>query len=80
MKPLATVKERLQSVRPSSAVVLLTTEMNRTEQSRADQSRTDDTRTEHVGFEVFTAVTMEKGVFWDVTPCGSCMNRRFVVI
>jgi hypothetical protein len=23
-------------------------------------------------FEVFTAVTMTNGVFWDVTPCGSC--------
>jgi hypothetical protein len=30
-----------------------------------------------VGFEVFTAVTMKNGVFWDVTPCGSCKNRRF---
>jgi hypothetical protein len=26
-------------------------------------------------FEVFTAVTMKNGVFWDVTPCGSCKNR-----
>jgi hypothetical protein len=25
-------------------------------------------------FEVFTAVTMKNGVFWDVTPCGSCKN------
>jgi hypothetical protein len=30
-----------------------------------------------VTFEVFTAVTMKTGVFWDVTPCGSCKNRRF---
>jgi hypothetical protein len=30
-----------------------------------------------VRFEVFTAVTMENGVFWDVTPCGSCKNRHF---
>jgi hypothetical protein len=30
-----------------------------------------------VTFEVFTAVTMQNGVFWDVTPCGSCKNRRF---
>jgi hypothetical protein len=29
-----------------------------------------------VTFEVFTAVTMKNGVFWDVTPCGSCKNRR----
>jgi hypothetical protein len=29
--------------------------------------------------EVFTAVTMKNGVFWDVTPCGSCKNRRFGV-
>jgi hypothetical protein len=28
-------------------------------------------------FEVFTAVTMKNGVLWDVTPCGSCKNRRF---
>jgi hypothetical protein len=30
-----------------------------------------------VRFEVFTAVTMKNGVFWDFTPCGSCKNRRF---
>jgi hypothetical protein len=23
------------------------------------------------------AVAMMNGVFWDVTPCGSCKNRRF---
>jgi hypothetical protein len=27
--------------------------------------------------EVFTAVTMKNTVFWDVTPCRSCVNRRF---
>jgi hypothetical protein len=31
----------------------------------------------YVRFEVFMAVTMKNGLFWDVTPCGSCMNRRF---
>jgi hypothetical protein len=30
-----------------------------------------------IRFEVFTAVTMKNGVVWDVTPCGSCKNRRF---
>jgi hypothetical protein len=30
-----------------------------------------------VRFEVFTAVTMKNGVFWVVTPCGSCKNQRF---
>jgi hypothetical protein len=30
-----------------------------------------------VRFEVFTAVTMKNGVFWDVTSCGSCKNRHF---
>jgi hypothetical protein len=30
-----------------------------------------------VRFEVFTAVTMKNGVFWVVTPCGSCKNGRF---
>jgi hypothetical protein len=36
------------------------------------------TMTEHyVRFEVFMAVTMKNGVFWDVTPCGSYKNRHF---
>jgi hypothetical protein len=26
---------------------------------------------------VDAAVTMKKGVFWGVTPCGSCKNPRF---
>jgi hypothetical protein len=30
-----------------------------------------------VRFEGFTAVTVKNRVFWDVTPCGSCENRRF---
>jgi hypothetical protein len=30
-----------------------------------------------VRFEVFTAVTMKNGVFWEVMPCGSCKSRRF---
>jgi hypothetical protein len=30
-----------------------------------------------VRFEVFTAVTMNNGVFWDVITCGSCKNGRF---
>jgi hypothetical protein len=35
------------------------------------------TQMEDVRFEVFTALTMKNGVFWDVTACGSCKNRRF---
>jgi hypothetical protein len=31
----------------------------------------------HASFEIFTAVTIKDGVFWDVTPCGSFKNRRF---
>jgi acyl-CoA thioesterase len=30
-----------------------------------------------VRFEVFTAVTMNNGVFWGATPCASFNNRRF---
>jgi hypothetical protein len=29
-----------------------------------------------VRFEVFIVVTMKNGVFWDVTPCGSCKNQK----
>jgi hypothetical protein len=31
-----------------------------------------------VRIEVFTALTVKNGVFWDVTPCGSCKDRRSV--
>jgi hypothetical protein len=31
----------------------------------------------NVRFEVFTAVTVKNGVFWVVTSCDSCKNRRF---
>jgi hypothetical protein len=31
----------------------------------------------YVRSEVFTAVTMKNAVFWDVVPCGYCVNRRF---
>jgi hypothetical protein len=27
--------------------------------------------------EVFTAVTMKNGVFWEVTPCDPCKKQRF---
>jgi hypothetical protein len=30
-----------------------------------------------VRFDVFRVVTMKNGVLWDVTPYGSCKNRRF---
>jgi hypothetical protein len=35
------------------------------------------TNEKDVRFEGFTAVTIKNGVFWDVTPCGSCKNRGF---
>jgi hypothetical protein len=28
-----------------------------------------------VRFEVFMAVTMKNGIFWDFTSCGSCKNH-----
>jgi hypothetical protein len=37
----------------------------------------DGTNNGSLRFEVFMAVTMKNGVFWDVTLCGSCKNRRF---
>jgi hypothetical protein len=32
----------------------------------------------YLRFEVFTAGTMKNFIFWDVAPCRSCVNRRFV--
>jgi hypothetical protein len=31
----------------------------------------------YLGLEVFTAVNMTNAVFWNVTPCGFIINRRF---
>jgi hypothetical protein len=45
--------------------------------TRATRRNIPEDITLHVRFEVFTAVTMKSGVFWDVMPCGSCKNRRF---
>jgi hypothetical protein len=33
----------------------------------------------YVRFEVFTAVNMKNGVFWDVRLCGSCNAATFLV-
>jgi hypothetical protein len=30
-----------------------------------------------VRFEVFTSVAMKNAVFWDVAPCGYCVDLRF---
>jgi hypothetical protein len=37
----------------------------------------DCSKSKFVRLEVFTAVTTKNGVIWDVTPYGSCKNRRF---
>jgi hypothetical protein len=41
------------------------------------QTKMEKKDMEHVRFEVFTAVTMKKAVFWDVAPCRYGVNRRF---
>jgi hypothetical protein len=46
-------------------------------QSRDENEQEAKQEHDCVRFEVFTAVAMKDGVFWDVTPCGSCKNRRF---
>jgi hypothetical protein len=43
-------------------------------QSPPPQKKT--TKEMHVGFEVFTAVTMKNAIFWDVVLCGFIINRR----
>jgi hypothetical protein len=34
------------------------------------------TESSYVKFKVFTSMTVQKAVFSDVTPCGSCKNRH----
>jgi hypothetical protein len=36
-----------------------------------------NSRNKNVRFEVFMVVTKKNTVFWDVSLCGSCRNRRF---
>jgi hypothetical protein len=31
----------------------------------------------YMRFELFMAVDIKNGFFWDATPCGSCKNRLF---
>jgi hypothetical protein len=42
------------------------------------KSLLEESKIQHWRFEVFTAVTMKIGVFWDVMPCGSCKKRWFL--
>jgi hypothetical protein len=42
-----------------------------------EYTESSETKINSVRFEVFTAVAMKNAVFWDVTPCGPCKNRRF---
>jgi hypothetical protein len=46
-------------------------------ESICSMSRIAKWKVKIVRFEVFTAMTVKSGVFWDVRPCGSCKNRRF---
>jgi hypothetical protein len=41
-----------------------------------DEGR-EDRHVVEIRLEVITAVTMKNAVFWNVTTCGSCKNRRF---
>jgi hypothetical protein len=46
------------------------------QQKHYHQQFATEAKSGDVRFEVFTAVTMKNSVFWDVTSCGSCKNRR----
>jgi hypothetical protein len=35
------------------------------------------THTAAIGSPNLNKCSLKNGVFWDVTPCGSCKNRRF---
>jgi hypothetical protein len=45
--------------------------------ARVARSHIPEDGMHYVIFDVFTAVTMKNGIFCDVTPSGSCKNRRF---
>jgi hypothetical protein len=44
---------------------------------RCSRTHPDSVNERFVRFEVFTAVTMNNAVFWDVASCKYCVNRRF---
>jgi hypothetical protein len=50
------------------------------EKKKKERKKNSGAVTNHklnVRFEVFTAVTMKNGVFWDVMLCASSKDRRF---
>jgi hypothetical protein len=49
----------------------------RTSQEAHYVSATEPSRLMLCKIEVFTVMTVNNVVFWDVTPCGSCKNRHF---
>jgi hypothetical protein len=63
--------------RPSTAAPTLVSGGAAELQGTWSGARTAETTKYLVRFEVFTAVTMKYGVFWDVTPCSFCKNPRF---
>jgi hypothetical protein len=74
---LGTMLVTANVVLSSPILVTLMMEAIRSSETSVLTRATQRNMTEDVRFEVFKAGTMKNGVFWDVTPCGSCKNRRF---
>jgi hypothetical protein len=64
----------LSDILVANNTTLVSCDKNRVLEVRLDQSFCK--RKKNVRFEVFTAVTMNNGVFWGVKACGCCKNRR----
>jgi hypothetical protein len=58
-------------------VRISTTESKTITNTKSHNSLSWKLKIKFLRFEVFTAMTMKNGVFWDVMPCGSCKNRSF---
>jgi hypothetical protein len=72
---LVTLMETLNS--SETSVVTRAIRRKIPEEGILHSNRREKRKILYIRFEVFTAVTMKNGAFWDVTACGSCKNGRF---
>jgi hypothetical protein len=79
MKPISVPNDCFTLLTADLQTVNIKAHIERGDTSTSEANIKPAVRVGYIRFEVFTAVTLKNGVFWDVMPCGSCNNGRFGV-